>query len=70
MLTMFVIAAVALGLGVLYGHSAGKFTLFHRRTQELHERLAKLEDRFYHPVNYDQAFFRPTGKRKDNDSPE
>lgn len=39
----------------------------HKKTQgQLDQRLTTLEDRFYNPSNYSDAFFRPIAKKKEN----
>lgn len=37
-----------------------------KQNDELSNRLQMLEDRFYHPANYNDAFFRPLAKKKED----
>lgn len=49
------------------GGNISKAVIKHEKLgKELHERLQILEDRFYHPENYREAFFRPAAKKRDN----
>jgi uncharacterized membrane-anchored protein YhcB (DUF1043 family) len=51
----------------LIGRLASSVIKNEKLNQELKSKLEALEDRFYHPANYENAFFRPlTAKKKDD----
>jgi hypothetical protein len=57
--------AAVLVLLVLFG-LAKSVVRYDKLSKDLNDRLENLEDRFYHPANYKEAFFRPLSKKKDD----
>lgn len=63
---IWIILLAVVAISPAMGWLLDKAKIAEQKHQELINRLEKLEDRFYNPANYNDAFFRPVAKRKDN----
>jgi hypothetical protein len=66
MVTIILVTLAGILVLLVLGGLAKSVQKHDRQTNELNSRLGTLEDRFYHPENYREAFFRPSGKNKDS----
>jgi len=63
----YVLGAIAAVFFVLVLIGLAKSVQKHdKQNGEFNNRLQMLEDRFYHPANYNDAFFRPLAKKKED----